>query len=263
MGSTHNRDDLSLESELLIDSVCERYEAAFRAGEQPTPSEFLTSVPETLRIRLTEDLRTIRDSLNVRESESTIGPYTLLQSLGEGGMGEVWIARQDKPIRRTVALKFVKPGMDSRAVLARFEQERQALAQLNHPNIAKVLDAGTTTHGRPYFVMELIEGKRLTDYCESNSLGIPERLRLVLEIGRAIQHAHQKGIVHRDLKPSNILVSQCDDHPTVKVIDFGIAKVLGRQLADDSIATHVGSIMGTWEYMAPEQAGVVDGEIDT
>ena len=152
------------------------------------------------------------------------GRYTLLQKIGEGGMGEVWVARQTEPIKRKVALKLIKTGMDSKAVLARFEAERQALALMDHPNIARVLDAGATESGRPYFVMELVRGIPITEYCDRERLSIRERLELFVLVCRAVQHAHQKGIIHRDLKPSNILVTLHDGVPVPKVIDFGVAR---------------------------------------
>src|SRR5439155_2359414 len=155
-----------------------------------------------------------------------IGRYKLLQKIGEGGCGVVYMAEQEEPIRRRVALKVIKLGMDTRQVIARFEAERQALALMDHPNIAKVHDGGATETGRPYFVMELVRGLRITDYCEEHKLSIPERLELFMQVCAAVQHAHQKGIIHRDIKPSNVLVTVQDDKPVPKVIDFGIAKAV-------------------------------------
>ena len=164
----------------------------------------------------------------VPESPGTvIGPYKLLEQIGEGGMGVVYVAEQTQPVRRKVALKIIKPGMDTKQVIARFEAERQALAMMDHPNIAKVLDAGATETGRPYFVMELVRGIPITDYCDREQLSIPERLELFVLVCRAVQHAHQKGIIHRDLKPSNILVTVIDGAAVPKVIDFGVAKATG------------------------------------
>jgi serine/threonine protein kinase/tetratricopeptide (TPR) repeat protein len=191
-----------------------------------------------------------------------LGPYKLLQLIGEGGMGTVWMAEQQEPIRRHVALKVVKAGMDSRQVLARFEAERQALALMEHPNIAKVLDAGRTPSG-PYFVMELVQGQPITTYSDENRLAIRQRLELFGDVCRAVQHAHQKGIIHRDLKPSNVLVAPYDGRPVVKVIDFGVAKATGQQLTDKTQFTGVGSLVGTPEYMSPEQAEVNNQDIDT
>src|ERR1700733_636857 len=178
-------------------------------------------------------------------------------------MGEVWVAKQSQPVKRKVALKLIKTGMDSRAVLARFEQERQALAMMDHPNIAKVLDAGLTPNGQPFFVMELVNGLPLTKFCDELRLMPRERLELFVPICQAVQHAHQKGIVHRDLKPANILVTLIDGKPVPKVIDFGVAKATGGKLTDDSMATQFGSVVGTLEYMSPEQAGFSGTDVDT
>jgi serine/threonine protein kinase/WD40 repeat protein len=194
---------------------------------------------------------------------TSIGPYTLRHEIGEGGMGTVWMAEQTRPVRRTVALKIIKPGMDSRQVIARFEAERQALAILDHPNIAKVLDAGTTKSGRPYFVMELVQGEPITQYCDSHSLNLRERLELFVSVCQAVQHAHQKGIIHRDLKPSNVLVALYDEHPVPKVIDFGVAKATGPNLNGQTAFTQCGQLIGTLEYMSPEQASFNVVDIDT
>jgi len=182
-----------------------------------------------------------------------IGRYKLLQQIGEGGCGVVYMAEQEEPVRRRVALKVIKLGMDTRQVVARFEAERQALALMDHPNIAKVLDAGSTEAGRPYFVMELVRGNRITEYCDQNKLSTRERLTLFLQICGAIQHAHQKGIIHRDVKPSNILVTvQEGGTPTPKVIDFGIAKATaGQTLTDKTLFTALEQFMGTPAYMSP------------
>lgn len=192
-----------------------------------------------------------------------IGPYKLRQRLGEGGMGEVWAADQSEPVHRQVAVKLIRTGMDSAAMISRFNIERQALALMDHPNIAKVLDAGATTQGRPYFVMELVKGIPITRYCDNERLTPRERLELFIPVCQAVQHAHQKGIIHRDLKPSNILVGLYDGRPAPKVIDFGVAKATGTRLTDESLHTDVGAIVGTLEYMAPEQAGVDSLDIDT
>jgi len=193
----------------------------------------------------------------------TIGRYRLLEVIGEGGMAVVYLAEQSEPVCRRVALKILKPGMDTREVTARFESERQALALMDHPNIARVFDAGTTDSGRPYFVMELVEGISLTDYCDQNDLGIRSRLELFVQVCQAVQHAHQKGIIHRDLKPSNILVTQCDGRPVPKIIDFGIAKAIGVKPSGQSPLTRVGQFLGTPLYMSPEQAGLGVMDIDT
>ena len=183
-----------------------------------------------------------------------IGHYKLLQKIGEGGMGTVYMAEQDKPVRRRVALKIIKPGMDSKQVLARFEAERQALALMDHQNIARVLDAGTTDSGRPYFVMELVHGVPVTNYCDDAQLSPRQRLELFVPVCRAIQHAHQKGIIHRDIKPSNVLVTMYDGKPVPKVIDFGVAKAIDQRLTERTMFTQYGSVVGTLEYMSPEQA---------
>ena len=194
---------------------------------------------------------------------TTIGSYKLREVIGEGGMGTVYVAEQEKPLRRKVALKVVKAGMDSNGMVARFEAERQALALMNHPNIAKVFDAGTTTSGQPFFVMELVKGVPITEYCDANRLSTDERLRLMIDVCNAVQHAHQKGVIHRDLKPSNILVAQYDDRPVPKVIDFGVAKATHQKLTEKTIYTQLGQIVGTLEYMSPEQAVMNELDVDT
>jgi eukaryotic-like serine/threonine-protein kinase len=200
----------------------------------------------------------------IRERPGTvIGPYKLLEEIGEGGMGLVFVAEQQQPVHRKVALKVIKPGMDSRQVIARFEAERQALAMMDHPNIAKVHDGGTTAEGRPYFVMEWVKGTPITDYCDRHRLTNRQRLQLFLDVCQAVQHAHQKGIIHRDLKPSNILVSLHDVTPVVKVIDFGIAKATSGRLADRTVYTELAQMVGTPMYMSPEQAGLSDIDVDT
>ena len=196
-------------------------------------------------------------------SVTIAGRYVLERKIGEGGMGEVWNAKQIEPVKRRVALKLIKKGMDSRAVLHRFEQERQALAMMDHPNIARVLDAGVTDQGQPFFVMELVNGLPLTKFADQAKLTTDQRLQLFVPICNAVQHAHQKGIVHRDLKPANILVTMIDGTPVPKVIDFGVAKATGGNLTDDYLTTQFGAIIGTLEYMSPEQAGYSGGDIDT
>ena len=192
------------------------------------------------------------------------GRYKVRQEIGKGGMGSVYLAEQTQPVRRQVALKLINPGMDSRTVLARFESERQALAMMDHPNIARVLDAGVTDAGRPFFVMDLVKGIPLTDYCDAHRLDLPERLDLFRQICSAVHHAHQKGIIHRDLKPTNILVESHDGKPVPKVIDFGLAKATtGMQLSEQSLFTAFGSITGTPLYMAPEQATFNALDVDT
>ena len=184
-----------------------------------------------------------------------IGPYKLLEQIGEGGFGVVFLAEQTEPVRRKVALKVLKPGMDTRQVVARFEAERQALAIMDHPNIAKVFDGGATPSGRPYFVMELVKGVPITEFCDQNHLTPRQRLELFVPVCQAVQHAHQKGIIHRDLKPSNVLVSRHDTTPVVKVIDFGVAKALGQELTDKTLFTGVAQMVGTPLYMSPRAGG--------
>jgi WD40 repeat protein/serine/threonine protein kinase len=192
-----------------------------------------------------------------------IGPYKLLQPIGAGGMGAVYLAEQTQPVRRKVALKIIKPGMDTKQVLARFDAERQALALMDHPNIARVLDAGATEQGRPYFVMELVKGNPIIHHCDEKHLTLRERLELFIPVCQAIQHAHQKGIIHRDLKPSNVLVGLYDGKPVPKVIDFGVAKAAGPKLTDATLFTGFGTVIGTPEYMSPEQAQLDNLDIDT
>jgi serine/threonine protein kinase/tetratricopeptide (TPR) repeat protein len=194
---------------------------------------------------------------------TVIGPYRLMEQIGEGGMGLVFVAEQQQPVRRKVALKVIKPGMDSRQVVARFEAERQALALMDHPNIAKVFDGGSTPSGRPYFVMELVRGVPITQFCDANRLTPRQRLGLFVSVCQAVQHAHQKGIVHRDLKPANVLVVSHDGTPVAKVIDFGIAKAVGQQLTDKTVYTQFTQMIGTPLYMSPEQAGLSGLDIDT
>src|SRR6516164_3713297 len=191
------------------------------------------------------------------------GRYQLIEEIGEGGMGTVWMAQQTEPVKRAVAVKLIKQGMDSKQVLARFEAERQALALMDHPNIAKVHDAGVTETGRPFFAMELVKGTPITKYCDDHRLTPRQRLELFVPVCQAVQHAHQKGIIHRDIKPSNVLVAQYDGRPVPKVIDFGIAKATGQQLTEQTLVTGFGSVVGTLEYMSPEQAELNQLDIDT
>jgi serine/threonine protein kinase/tetratricopeptide (TPR) repeat protein len=194
---------------------------------------------------------------------TVIGPYKLIEQIGEGGMGRVWMAQQTEPVRRLVAVKLIKAGMDSRQVIARFEAERQALALMDHPNIARVLGGGTTEGGRPYFVMDLVKGVPITRYCDEHHLTPRQRLELFVPVCQAVQHAHQKGVIHRDLKPGNVLVALYDGQPVPKVIDFGVAKAAGQQLTDKTLVTGFGALVGTLEYMSPEQAEVNQLDIDT
>jgi WD40 repeat protein/serine/threonine protein kinase len=245
--------------EALRARVVQLVEAHFRAGsflDGPAPDlrateEFLSATP-----RLTAPA-------DAEEPSGVIGPYRLLERIGEGGMGEVWLAEQSEPVQRKVALKLIKAGMDSRQVIARFEAERQALALMDHPNIARVLDASSAPDGSPYFVMELVKGVPLTRFCDERRLTIRQRLELFVGVCQAVQHAHQKGIIHRDLKPSNVLVAEVDGKPVPKVIDFGVARATGPRLADSTLVTQVGSIVGTPAYMSPEQADPTQADIDT
>ena len=202
------------------------------------------------------------DGLSFRPGD-TVGRYEILEELGKGGFAVVYLARQEQPVRRRVALKILKPGMDTKEVLARFEAERQALALMDHPNIAKVFDAGATEQGRPYFAMEYIDGKRITSHCDEHRLSIEERLALFLQLCEAIQHAHLKAVIHRDLKPSNVLVCMTDDRPAPKVIDFGVAKAVEQKLTPDTIYTQRGALIGTPAYMSPEQVRKDGTGIDT
>jgi serine/threonine protein kinase len=243
-------------------------EALLQAHEQAgdfLAEPFVKAVPTaTLAPAGVDEQAETIDPPSLAEAPGTaIGPYRLLQRLGEGGMGAVYVAEQQEPVKRRVALKVIKPGMDSAQVLARFAAERQALALMDHTNIAKVLDAGSTEAGRPYFVMELVKGVPLTRYCDELHLPLRERLDLFVPVCQAIQHAHQKGIIHRDIKPSNVLVCIQDGKPVPKVIDFGVAKALHQKLAERTMYTEVGAVLGTLEYMSPEQAELSVLDIDT
>jgi WD40 repeat protein/serine/threonine protein kinase len=231
-----------------------RVEALLHAHENP--GSFLAEQPHCLAATV--------DEQPLRERPGTvIGPYKLMEQIGEGGMGLVFVAEQQHPVRRKVALKIIKPGMDTRQVVARFEAERQALALMDHPHIAKVLDGGQTADGRPYFVMELVRGVPITRFCDDSRLTPRERLELFVSVCEAVQHAHQKGIIHRDLKPSNVLVASHDGRPVVQVIDFGVAKAVGQQLTDKTVYTQFTQMVGTPLYMSPEQAGQSSLDVDT
>jgi serine/threonine protein kinase len=239
-----------------LDQVC--------AGE----SSFRSRVDELLRHEASDFLRPhdddpITSPLRGDGEHPHIDRYKLLQRIGEGGFGIVYLAEQQTPVKRKVALKVIKPGMDTRTVVARFEAERQALAMLDHPHIAKVLDGGATDDGRPYFVMELVSGVAITQYCDDNMLSLGDRLALFINVCQAVQHAHQKGIIHRDLKPSNVMVTLHDGKPVVKVIDFGVAKAINCELTEKTLFTAYGQLIGTPQYMSPEQAEMSDLGIDT
>jgi serine/threonine protein kinase len=204
-----------------------------------------------------------RDPIFEEKPGAVFGRYKVLQKIGEGGAGIVYRAEQVDPVRRHVALKVIKLGMDTKDVMARFEAERQALAIMDHPNIARVIDAGATDLGRPFFVMELVPGVRITDYCDENRVGVEQRLELFIQICQAIQHAHQKGVIHRDIKPSNILVTMHDGTPAPKVIDFGIAKATQGRLTDGTVLTAYAQLIGTPAYMSPEQMDLSSLDLDT
>ncbi len=223
------------------------------------------SDPSKVDIEDTLALGSLPTSEDVAESEvgKSIGPYRLLQLIGEGGMGEVWLAEQFEPVRRRVAIKVIKAGMDTKQVVARFESERQALALMDHPAIARVLDGGSTSEGRPYFVMEYVAGISITEHCDTHKLSTQQRLELLEEVCGGVQHAHQKAIIHRDLKPSNILVTFADGKAQPKIIDFGIAKATGYRLTEKTLFTEVGAVIGTPEYMSPEQADLTAQDVDT
>ena len=278
------------ESQPAMPSSQNREEALFQAASQLTGAErvsflngaclgdnilrqrldALLAAHEALDDSLPATAREVKATIKLELADApdeavgqTLGRYKLMERLGEGGCGVVYVAEQTQPVRRRVALKVIKLGMDTKAVVARFEAERQALAMMDHPNIAKVLDAGTTEQGRPYFVMELVRGIRITEYCDQNQLTTAERLDLFIKVCQAIQHAHQKGIIHRDIKPSNILVTLHDGVPVPKVIDFGIAKATEGRLTDATVYTQLHQFIGTPAYMSPEQAEMSGLDIDT
>src|SRR6266542_372855 len=250
----------------FLDAVCgadkslrQRLAALFAAHEQP--DEILGATVADPRAKGTIKLDLADDADDA--VGQTLGRYKLLERVGEGGCGVVYVAEQTEPVRRRVALKVIKLGMDTKQVVARFEAERQALAMMDHPNIAKVLDAGTTEVGRPFFVMELVRGIRITDYCDQANLSTKERLDLFIKVCQAIQHAHQKGIIHRDIKPSNILVTLHEGVPVPKVIDFGTAKATEGELTDKTVYTQFQQFIGTPAYISPEQAETSGLDLDT
>src|SRR5213082_1570022 len=237
----------------------QRVEALLGAHEKA--GEFLNEPPAAVSAKtfvITTGMVPVTEKAGDR-----IGRYKLLQQIGEGGCGVVYMAEQEEPVRRRVALKVIKLGMDTKSVIARFEAERQALALMDHPNIAKVFDAGATEAGRPYFVMELVRGIKVTDYCDQNNLSTERRLELFVQICRSVQHAHQKGVIHRDIKPSNILVTINDGVPVPKIIDFGIAKATAGPLTDKTLFTAFEQFIGTPAYMSPEQAVMTSVDTDT
>ena len=266
-----------------LDALVAHYIEAIERGETPDREKLIAEYPalaDGLRRFFTDydrlQLTNLQPAANQVNPDATFipqhepqpgtifgGRYKLLQNIGEGGMGSVWVAEQKEPVKRKVAIKLVKAGMDSKQVLARFEAERQALAMMDHPNIAKVFDGGITEHGRPYFVMEYVKGVPFTEYCDKARLSLKERLNLFIPVCQAVQHAHHKGIVHRDLKPSNILICLYDGKPVPKVIDFGLAKAMHQQLTEQSIFTAHGVMVGTPLYMSPEQAEHNNLDVDT
>ena len=238
-------DDDALRAE--VESLLAAHEGAGKFLDGP-PTVIVNQIPQTVP---------------AEKSGTRIGRYKLLEQIGEGGFGTVWMAEQEEPVRRRVALKIIKLGMDTRQVVARFEAERQALALMDHPNIARIFDGGATENGRPYFVMELVRGIRITEFCDTNQLPTEERLKLFVQVCHAVQHAHQKGIIHRDLEPSNILVTLHDGVPVPKVIDFGIAKATQQPLTNKTVFTQFQQFLGTPAYMSPEQAELSGLDIDT
>jgi serine/threonine protein kinase/WD40 repeat protein len=252
----------TVERDAFLDSVCSGNPALrsrlnlLLEGHFGGPA-FLTTEPKKI------EQQTAQPRVEDEAASNFVGRYKLLEKIGEGGFGEVWMAEQKEPVKRRVALKIIKLGMDTKQVVARFEAERQALALMDHPNIAKVFDGGATATGRPYFVMELVRGERITDYCDQNQLTTEGRLKLFMQVCHAVQHAHQKGIIHRDLKPSNILVTTQDGAPTIKVIDFGIAKATRQELTDKTVFTQFRQFLGTPAYISPEQAEMSGGDVDT
>src|SRR6516162_430386 len=246
----------------FLEGACGKNPALRQRVEQLLVDHFQHD--DFLRTAAVEGTPTELVSTPVLEGPGTrIDRYKLLQTLGEGGFGVVYMAEQKEPVKRRVALKIIKLGMDTKQVVARFGAERQALAMMDHPNIAKVLDAGATDTGRPYFVMELVRGVRITEFCDQNQFPTQERLKLFIQVCRAIQHAHQKGVIHRDVKPSNILVTLQDGLPVPKVIDFGIAKATQVELTDKTVFTQFRQFLGTPAYVSPEQAQMGTLDVDT
>jgi len=277
------REELSLRSKSGESASESDYQARFPDDQKTVAQAFLLVRKASFHPPMPRSLATPEGDpigteetipLNADESDDisyaavgdAIGPYTLRQRLGQGGMGEVWLAEQSEPIKRQVALKLIKESyVGSRRIVARFHAERQTLSVMNHPNIARIFDTGATANGQPYFVMELVSGSPLTEYCDQHHLSIEQRLKLFCDVCSGVQHAHQKGIIHRDLKPSNILVTQIDGQPVPKIIDFGLAKAMENNLGltEYSLVTEIGQIIGTLKYMSPEQAGLNALDIDT
>lgn len=260
-----------LRTERIYDQLVEEEFCIRRKyGDGPSCESFVVRFPH-LEARLNElhEKFPINESWRANSNGDRVTPtveqFTLIREIGEGGMGTVYLARQEEPVRRQVAIKVIRAGLDSREVIARFEAERQALAMMDHPNIARVYEAGTTDQGQPYFAMEYAEGVPLTDYCSHHRLGVPQRLAIFNDVCAAVQHAHQKGILHRDLKPSNVLITEEEGQPVAKVIDFGLAKAVDSTelLTDKTVFTHAGQVLGTLKYMSPEQAATHEKDVDT
>ena len=257
------------EAELIQELLEEEYQIRRRFGDSPRYDEFENRFPDFIQsLDFTDaDSEFAGDGAKptTLQTGAVIDKYTLEGIIGEGGMGRVFAARQSKPIERQVAVKVIKKGFNSSQVVARFDGERQALAMMDHVNIAKIYDGGETPDGQPYFVMEYVDGEALTDYCDRKRLALNDRLSLFKQVCGAVQHAHQKGVLHRDLKPSNVLVAEYDGKPVPKVIDFGLAKALDQQklLTDKTMETGVGQILGTYRYMSPEQAAAGETDVDT
>ena len=246
----------------LLREQCGSDEALRREVESLLKSylpEFMESPPH---LREVDSTYSISLEPSPSDHPESIGLYRILDVLGEGGMGVVYLAEQKEPVRRRVALKLIKLGMDTKEVIARFDAERQALAMMNHPNIARIYDAGATTDGRPFFVMEHVPGEPIPEYCDRCRLNTRERLKLFVQVCAGIQHAHQKAIIHRDIKPSNVLVMVQDDQPLPKVIDFGVAKATNQRLTEKTLYTKLGRIIGTPAYMSPEQAEISGEGVD-
>lgn len=257
--------------EELLAVLADDFAARLRRGEYPQVEEYVGKHPalgERIRkflytVQMMEQTRSFDIASTCEGPGTIVGRYKLLERLGEGGFGVVYMAEQQQPIRRKVALKVIKPGLDTKQVIARLEAERQALALMDHPNIAKVFDAGITDVGRPYFVMELVKGVPITQYCDAKQLSLSQRLELFATVCQAVQHAHQKAIIHRDIKPTNVLIAEYDEQAVAKIIDFGVAKAVGPQLTEKTMFTEFGQLVGTLEYMSPEQAKLNQLDIDT
>ncbi|UCF04190.1 MAG: serine/threonine protein kinase [bacterium] len=258
----HHRSDLPASLQDLVSNMLEKN----REDRLPTMEDFISELRSITQSHAPQpDVSHRKKSRYIKSAspDGIIGPYRLRERIGVGGMGDVWSAEQEKPFHRIVALKILKAGMDTKEVVARFEAERQAMALMDHPCIAKVYDAGSTPLGRPYITMEYVQGIPITDYCNRHMLTTKERLELFIHLCEGVQHAHQKAVIHRDLKPSNVLIAKVDDKPVPKIIDFGVAKATAQPLTEKTMFTHLGQLIGTPEYMSPEQAELTGEDIDT